>query len=73
MADFKSYIEEVMDLKERCTIQFRSVEGAVSEISARIISMENAGGRDILDTDAGFSIGLDQIISINGRTAENYC
>jgi hypothetical protein len=27
----------------------------------------------MITTDAGISIGLDQIIEVNGRLAENYC
>jgi hypothetical protein len=35
--------------------------------------METVSGRDMMETDAGFSIGLDQLVSVNDRPAENYC
>jgi hypothetical protein len=54
-------------------IRFRAVEGGVSSIRARIKGIINEGGRDIMETDAGFSIGLDQILEVNGRSFENYC
>lgn len=73
MADIKDYIEELMDLKKKVAIRFRSVEGAVSEIEARVVNVTTEGHRDILETDAGFSIGFDQLLSIDGRSTENYC
>lgn len=73
MQSFKDYLEEQMDLKRPCTIRFRDVQGAVSEIKARIIKTDEVSGRLMIETDAGFAIGADQIISINGRPQENYC
>lgn len=70
---FKSYLEEQMDLKRSCSIKFRSVEGGIAIIQAHILSMENQSGRDIIETDAGISIGLDQIIEVNERQQDNYC
>jgi hypothetical protein len=35
--------------------------------------MEEVFGREIIETDAGFVIGMDQIISINDRPQANYC
>jgi hypothetical protein len=45
----------------------------VSEIKARIIGLEEVSGREMIETDAGFSIGVDQLIEVNGRSFENYC
>ena len=73
MTAFASYIEEQMDLKRPCSIRFRSVEGAVSEIQARILKMDEVSGREMIETDAGLVIGLDQILSVNDRGNENYC
>ena len=73
MQSFKDYLEEQMDLKRSCTIRFRDVQGAVSEVKARIIKMDEVSGRQMIETDAGFAIGIDQIISINDRLQENYC
>jgi hypothetical protein len=73
MGDQRAYIEELMDLKQLANIRFRAVEGGVTSIRARIKDIINEGGRDILTTDAGFSIGMDQILEINGRSFENYC
>ena len=70
---FKEYLEELMDLKRSCTIRFRAVDGGVSEVRGHIMKMETVAGRDMMDTDAGFSIGLDQLVSVNDRPAENYC
>jgi len=71
--DFKNFLEEQMDLKRPCTIKFRDVQGAVTQIKGRIIKMEEVSGREILETDAGFVIGMDQIISVNERPQANYC
>jgi hypothetical protein len=73
MQSFKDYIEEQMDLKRSCTIRFRDVQGAVTEIRAKIVKMDEVSGRQMIETDAGFAIGIDQIISVNGRPQENYC
>lgn len=73
MQNFKDYLEEQMDLKRPCTIRFRDVQGAVTTIKGHILKMEDVSGREILETDAGFVIGMDQIISVNDRPRENYC
>lgn len=73
MAGFQEYLQELMELKRPCTIRFRFVEGGVSEIRAHIVQMENVSGREIIETDAGLVIGMDQIISVNGRAPENWC
>jgi len=49
------------------------VEGGVSVIKAHIIDMSTVSDRDMIETDAGMHIGLDQIVEINGRHPENYC
>lgn len=73
MDGFKEYLEEQMDLKKPCTIKFRDVQGAVTTIKGHIVKMAEVSGREIIETDAGFLIGMDQIISINDRPQENYC
>jgi hypothetical protein len=70
---FKEYLEIQMDLKRQCTIKFRDVQGAVTTIKGHIVKMEEVSGREIIETDAGFVIGMDQIISINDRPQTNYC
>ena len=73
MSDFKDYLEEQMDLKRTCHIKFRDVQGSVTDIKGHIIKMEEVSGREIIETDAGFVIGMDQIISINDRMQSNVC
>lgn len=73
MDSFKDYLEEQMDLKRPCTIKFRDVQGAVTDIKGHIIKMEEVSGREIIETDAGFVIGMDQIISVNDRMQSNVC
>jgi hypothetical protein len=73
MEDLKAYLEEQMDLKRTCTIKFRSVEGAVSTIKGHIINIDSVSGRDMIETDAGLVIGVDQILAVNDRSFENYC
>jgi hypothetical protein len=73
MEKFKEYLEEQMDLKRVCQITFRSVQGALTTIRAHIIKMEEVSGRTIIETDGGFVIGLDQLVSVNDRVQENYC
>jgi hypothetical protein len=70
---FKGFLEKQMDLKRTCSIRFRDVQGAVTTIKGHIIKMEEVSGREIIETDAGFVIGMDQIISVNDRPQENYC
>lgn len=73
MDALKDCLEELMDLKLMATIRFRTVEGAVSTIKAHVLKVETVSGRDIVETDAGFVIGTDQILEINGRHFENIC
>lgn len=73
MATFKEYLEELIDLHRACTIRFRSVEGGVSEIRAHITGMSSVSHRDMIETDAGIHIGLDQIVQVNDRTQEDVC
>ena len=70
---FKDYIEELMDLKRPCTIKFRDVQGTVTQVRGRIVKMEEVSGREIIETDAGFVIGMDQVISVNDKPQGNYC
>jgi hypothetical protein len=73
MDRFKDYLEEQMDLKRPCTIKFKDVQGAVAMVKGHIVKMEEVSGREIIETDAGFAIGMDQIISVNDKPQENYC
>ena len=73
MNNFKNYLEEQMDLKRPCTIKFRDVQGAITSIKGHIIKMDEVSGREIIETDAGFVIGMDQIISVNDRIQNNVC
>lgn len=73
MESFKEYLEQLMDLKRPCTINFRDVQGAVTAVKGHIVKMEEVSDREIIETDAGFVIGLDQIISVNDRPQANYC
>jgi hypothetical protein len=70
---FKEYLEEQMDLRRPCIIKFRDVDGGVAILKTRIIDMSTVSERDMIETDAGIHIGLDQIIQVNDRVAENYC
>jgi hypothetical protein len=73
MEKFKDYLEEQMDLKRPCTIKFRDVQGAVTSIKGHIVKMDEISGREIIETDAGFVIGMDQIISVNDHVQSNIC
>jgi len=73
MDSFKDFLEEQMDLKRPCTIKFRDVQGAIAVVKGHIVKLEEVSGREIIETDAGFAIGMDQIISVNDRLQENYC
>ena len=73
MEKFKDYLKEQMDLKRVCAIKFRDVQGAVTDIKGHITKMEEVSGREIIETDAGFVIGMDQIISVNDRVQSNVC
>ena len=73
MNNYREYLKEQIDLKRSCTIKFRSVDGGVSTIKAHIIKLDSVSGRDMIETDAGLVIGVDQIIAVNGKNFENYC
>ena len=73
MESFKEYLEQLMDIKRLCTIKFRDVQGAVTTVKGHIVKMEEVSDREIIETDAGFVIGMDQIISVNDRPQANYC
>jgi hypothetical protein len=73
MESYKEYLEQLMDLKRPCTIKFRDVQGAVTIVKGHIVKMEEVSDREIVETDAGFVIGMDQIISVNDRPQANYC
>ncbi len=73
MESFKDYLEEQMDLKRSCTIKFRDVQGAVTTIKGHIVKMDEVSDREIIENDAGFVIGMDQIIAVNDRPQTNYC
>ena len=73
MSSLKEYLEELMDLKRDCTIRFRAVDGGVSTIKGHVVKMDTVSHRDIIETDAGLVIGVDQILEINGQTFENIC
>ena len=69
----KDYLEELMDLKRDCTIKFRAVDGGISTVRGHIVKIDTVSGRNIIETDAGLTIGDDQILEINGRSFENIC
>lgn len=67
------YLEELMDLKQTAAIKFREVTGELIEVKGHIVKMDEVSGRHIIETDAGFVIGADQIVAVNGRGFENIC
>jgi hypothetical protein len=73
MENFKDYLQEQMDFKRSCTIKFRDVQGSITSIKGHIIKMEEVSGREIIETDAGFVIGMDQIISVNDHMQSGFC
>lgn len=73
MNNLKEYMEEQMDLKRVVHIRFRDVQGALTDIRGRIVKMEEVSGREIIETDAGFVIGMDQIVAVNDRQSGNFC
>ena len=73
MDNFKDYLQEQMDLKRPCTIKFKDVQGAVTITKGHIVKMEEVSDREIIETDAGLVIGMEQIISVNDRQQANYC
>lgn len=70
---FLDYLQECADLNRLCHIRFVSVDGAVSEISVHLVRLYHEGNRQIIETDAGFSIGVDQLQAVNGRPAAYFC
>ena len=73
MKELKNHLEELMDLKRVVSIRFRAVDGGVSETRGHIVKMETISHRDMIETDSGLVIGVDQILEINGQSFENIC
>ena len=73
MNTIKEYLEEMMDLKQVATIKFRFVDGGITETKGHIVRLDSVSGRDMVETDTGLLIGIDQILEINGRSFENIC
>ena len=71
--ELKQFLEEQMDLNKICVIKFRDVQDMITEIRGHIVKMEEVSGREIIETDAGFVIGMDQLVEVNGKPAKNYC
>ena len=69
----KEYLEEQMDLKRTCTIKFRFVERGITTLKGHIVKIDTVSGRDMIETDTGLIVGLDQIVEVNGKPSENYC
>ncbi|MBA2328982.1 MAG: hypothetical protein H0V91_05125 [Flavisolibacter sp.] len=69
MSSFKEYLEELIDLKRESSITFTSVDGGVSTVRGHIVKFETLVGRDMIETDTGLIIGVDQIIEVNNRQA----
>ena len=70
---FREYLEEMMDTKRVCTIRFKDVEGGVPTIRAHIIDIKTESTREMIQTDAGIHIGIDQLLQVNDRIPDNYC
>lgn len=73
MSSINDYLEELMDLKRVVTIRFRAVDGGVTETKGHIVKKETISHRDMIETDSGLVIGVDQILEINGQSFENIC
>ena len=73
MNTLKDHLDELIDLKRVASIRFRAVDGGVSETKGHIVKMESVSDRDMIETDSGLIIGVDQILEINGQTFENIC
>ena len=73
MSSINNYLEELMDLKRIASIRFRSVDGGITETKGHIVKMETVSHRDMVETDSGLVIGVDQILEINDQTFENIC
>ena len=67
MSSFTEYLEELVDLQKVSTITFESVDGGISTIRGHIVKFETLVGRDMIETDTGLIIGVDQIIEVNNR------
>ena len=73
MEKLLDYLEEIRDLKKLCVVRFRDVQGMEAEVRGHIVKMDQVSGRDMIETDAGLLIGLDQIIAVDGRLSDDYC
>jgi hypothetical protein len=73
MLGFIEYLEELIDLKSRCTITFKADNGGVTSIQDRISDICVEMGNRLIKTAGGLKIEIRQVIEINGRPVQNFC
>lgn len=73
MDPLKEYLEELKQQQRIASIRFKDVDGVIQTVQGHVVKLETLAGRDIVETDAAFIIGLDQIQSVNDRSFENIC
>ena len=73
MQEFIEYLEELVDFEGNCSIKFRGDNGGIAVIQTRLrdIHIEEGGG--YIKTADGLRINLNQLIEVNGRSAQNFC
>jgi hypothetical protein len=73
MQEFIEYLEELVDFERNCSIKFRGDNGGIAVIQTRLRDIHTGDGEGYIKTADGLRINLNQLIDVNGRSAQNIC
>ena len=73
MQNFIEYLEELVDFERSCSIKFRGDNGGIAVIQTRLRDIHIGDGEGYIKTADGLRINLNQLIDVNGHSAQNIC
>jgi hypothetical protein len=73
MQAFIEYLEELVDFERNCSIKFRGDNGGIAVIQTRLREIHTDKQEGYIKTVDGLRINLNQLIEVNGRSAQNIC
>ena len=73
MQEFIEYLEELVDFERNCSIKFRGDNGGIAVIQTRLRDIHIGDGEGYIKTADVLRINLNQLIDVNGRSAQNIC
>jgi hypothetical protein len=73
MQEFIQYLEELVDFERNCSVKFRGDNGGMAVIQTRLREIRIDEREGYIKTADGLRINLNQLIEVNGRSAQNIC